>query len=355
MARPGARRHARHRLSTALVASRMRIAEINDIASVATDLAEGLRARGHQVTVMRPRLFGGSLPWMVKPVVGPVRAVEWAQIIREVHAGHFDMVHIHYAYLGMLGVLGKFPYILHCHGSDVREITPFTRPMIERALRQAGRVFYATPDLADYVLERRPDAEFLPNPVDVQLFRPLAPARESRAVFVCCALTPIKGAQRILDACRRLAALRPDIQVTAIRGGEYTAAFEALPNVTLIPRQPRGQLPDVVARHGVVLGQALLGAAGMAELEAMAAARPVVTWFRYNRAYPEPPPLIRAVDGYDIAQAVIRLVDGADEREGVGLAARAWVQRYHDVDSVAARVEAAACSLIAEQAARAAS
>src|SRR5690349_5849580 len=129
----------------------MRIAEINDIASVASDIATGLRARGHDVTLIRPRLFGGSLPSMVKPVVGPVRAVEWAQIIREVRSGHFDMVHIHYAYLGMLGVLGQFPYILHCHGSDMREIPPYTRPMITRALAEAGHVFYATPDLAAYV------------------------------------------------------------------------------------------------------------------------------------------------------------------------------------------------------------
>ena len=114
----------------------MRIAEINDIASVASDLAAGLRARGHEVTLIRPRLVGGGLPWMVKPVVGPVRAVEWAQIIREVHEGHFDMVHIHYAYLGMLGVLGKFPYILHCHGSDVREITLRQPFMTGAALRQ---------------------------------------------------------------------------------------------------------------------------------------------------------------------------------------------------------------------------
>jgi hypothetical protein len=38
----------------------MRIAEINDIASVASGLADGLSARGHEVTVMRPRLIGGG-------------------------------------------------------------------------------------------------------------------------------------------------------------------------------------------------------------------------------------------------------------------------------------------------------
>lgn len=327
----------------------MRIAEINDIASVASGLADGLTARGHEVRVMRPRLVGSSLPWMVKPVVGPVRAVEWAQIIREVHSGNYDLVHIHYAYLGMLGVLGKFPYMLHCHGSDVREITPFTRPMIERALRAADKVYYATPDLASYVLARRPEAQFLPNPVDSGQFRPTSPASESKRVYICCGLTDIKGAPRLLDACRRLAKQRPDIHLTALAGGEWTPHFAALPNVRLIPHMPRHQLPGVINQHGVVVGQVLLGVVGMAELEAMACARPVVAWYTHNKAYDESPPFVRAVDGFDIAASIARFVDDADARQSVGAASRAWVERFHGLAGIAAQVEAAGLAMIARQ------
>ena len=317
----------------------MRIAEINDVASVASALAQGLRLRGHDVTVIRPKLVGGGLHWAVKPVISPVRAIEWAQIIRTIHAGDFDAVHIHYAYLGMLGVLGKFPYILHCHGSDVREITPFTRPMVATALKHAAHVFYATPDLADFVTAWRPDAEFLPNPVDSGQFRPIAPSRESKEVFVACSLNDIKGAGRILTACQRIAEVRPDIRITAYAGGDYTEAFRKLPNVRLIPHQPRENLPAIIGRHGVVIGQVLLGVVGMAELEAMACARPVVCWYTYNDTYAERPPFVRAVDGYDIAQSVMRLVDDADARQALGDEGRAWVERYHSVDATARRVE----------------
>lgn len=327
----------------------MRICEINDIASVASDLAEGLRARGHDVTLIRPRLVGGRLPWSVKPVVGPVRAVEWAQIIHTIRSGNFDAVHIHYAYLGMLGVLGKFPYVLHCHGSDVREIRPYTRPMVLRALKEASHVYYATPDLAPFVTKRRPDAEFLPNPVDAGAFRPLSPARESRRVFIACSLTDIKGAPRLLNACRRLADERPDIGFTAIGGGEYTRDFARLPNVRLIPHQLRSQLPRIIANHGVVLGQVLLGVVGMAELEAMACARPVVAWFTHDRAYPEPPPLVRALDGYDIAHAIIRLVDDGDLRQSIGDASRQWVSTHHDAGRAAEVVEMAALQLMSNR------
>lgn len=327
----------------------MRIAEINDIASVASGLADGLSARGHEVTVMRPRLVGGSLPWMVKPIVGPVRAVEWAQIIREVHSGHYDLVHIHYAYLGMLGILGKFPYMLHCHGSDVREITPFTRPMIERALRAADTVYYATPDLAAYVTARRPDARFLPNPVDSAQFSPTVSARDSKRVYICCGLTDIKGAPRLLDACRRLAHQRPDIQITALADGEWTRQFAGLPNVRLIPHMPRHQLPAIINQHGVVVGQVLLGVVGMAELEAMACARPVIAWYTHNKAYAESPPFVRAVDGFDIAASIVRFVDDAEARESVGVAGRAWVERFHSLAGIAAQVEAAGLEMMARQ------
>jgi glycosyltransferase involved in cell wall biosynthesis len=323
----------------------MRFCEINDIASVASELADGLRARGHDVDLFRPRLYGGALPWAVKPVVGPIRAVEWASLIRHVRAGNYDAVHIHYAYLGMVGVLGHFPYILHCHGSDVREIRAYARPLVERAIDSADRVFYATPDLERYVRGRRSDATFLPNPVDAITFRPIVPASEATGVLVACALTGIKGAVRILAACQRLAAQRPDIPITVYGGGEFTPAFAALPNVSVVPTRPRSELPALIARHGIVIGQTLLGALGMAELEALACARPLIAWFRYDHTYPEPIPMARALDGREIADAVIRFHDDPAERHRLGEAARAWVIRNHSLSTAAEAVERAALSI----------
>ena len=111
--------------------------------------------------------------------------------------------------------------------------------------------------------------------------------------------------------------------------------------------QPRHHLPEIISQHGVVVGQVLLGVVGMAELEAMACARPVVSWFSHRGAYEEFPPFVRAVDGFDIAIAVIKLVDDAAERARLGEASRAWVTKYHNVDTVSGRVERAAEEIIA--------
>ncbi len=323
----------------------MRIAEINDVASVASEIARGLRARGHDVDLLQPHLVGASLHPLVKPVVGPARAADWMSLIHALHGGDYDLAHIHYAYLGNIGVIGRFPYILHCHGTDLRGATVFTRPLIRRAIRNARHVFYSTPDLAAYVKRYRDDCEFLPNPIDTELFQPEAPSSERDGVFICCALTEIKGAARLYNACQRLAEARPGVRVTAIAGGPYTAEFADLRNVTLLPRQPRANLPRIISQHAVVLGWVRLGIAGMAELEAMACARPVVTWFNQAHVYPEEPPFLRAVDGYDIATAIIQLIDDPALRDRLGAESRAWVHRYHRLELAVARVEEVALAV----------
>jgi len=324
----------------------MRIAEINDIASVGSEITRGLRARGHDVTFLQPRLVGAQLHPVIKPVVGPARALDWAEIIRTVRSGGFDIAHIHYAYLGNVGALGRFPYILHCHGTDVRGTTAFTRPLIRNAFRHAQHVFYSTPDLEQYVQRYRSDCEFLPNPIDTQTFAPTVPASQRSGVFICCALTEIKGVEHLYDACERLARERPEIAITAVESGPEGAAFAKLPNVTMIPRQHRWKLQRIINQHGIVLGWLRLGIAGMAELEAMACGRPVVTWFNQDAVYPEEPPFVRALEGVEVAAAIIRLADDPALRDQLGREGRDWVTRYHHLDLAAARVEEVAYAIL---------
>jgi glycosyltransferase involved in cell wall biosynthesis len=217
---------------------------------------------------------------------------------------------------------------------------------VERAIAGASRVYYATPDLERYVRSQRREAAFLPNPVDAAEFAPAAPAGASNSVLIGCGLTQIKGANRILAACRELAISRPDIRFTVIGGGPYTRDFAALPTVTVVRHRPRAEFPALINEHGLVIGQALLGALGMAELEALACARPLIGWFRYDRAYAEPIPMVRALDPRDIADAVVRLVDNPAERTRLGEAARAWVIRHHSLATAATEVERAAIEIL---------
>jgi glycosyltransferase involved in cell wall biosynthesis len=327
----------------------MRVVQVNDIASVASEIAAGLRDRGHEVDLFEPRLFGARLHPYLKPLTIPFRAIDWLDLVRRIRRGRYDLVHIHYAYLGNLGAIGRFPYVLHCHGTDLRGANRLTGPLIRRAMKRARHVFYSTPDLDAWALPLRPDAEFLPNPIDTETFRPDRPSSEGEGIFVYSVLTEVKGAGKILEACRILARERPDVRITAIASGPYAPLFEELPNVRMIARQPRWKLPAIINEHALILGQTKLGIAGMAELEAMACARPVVAWFTMGAAYTDAPPLFSPETPAGIAGAAMDLLDDPAGRDEAGERGRDWVIRHHQRDRIAERVEAVAAALAAGQ------
>ena len=318
----------------------MRIAQVNDVASVASELTAALRERGHEVDLLQPWLRGGGLDDRWKPLAAPVRAAEIAALAARLRRGRYDIAHIHYAYLGVTGRLARFPYILHAHGDDVRAIGPLRRAITRPALRAAAHVFYATPELGRALAGERPDAEFLPNPVDTAAFSPAPEPADGEDVWIACWLEENKGVAHLLEACRVLLARSPEARVTAVARGPHVEAFAALPNVVLVAPQPRWKLPALIARHKVVVGQVHDGAVGMAEIEAMACGRPLVARFRYADAYPEPPPIVDVADGAEIADAVAELLATPAARVDLGQRTRAWTVRYHAREVAAACVEA---------------
>ena len=115
---------------------------------------------------------------------------------------------------------------------------------------------------------------------------------------------------------------------------------------TVVAHQPRWKLPGLINQHGVAVGQVRLGSAGMAELEAMACGRPVITWFNELHAYSEVPPYVTAVDGVEVASAIKNLVDQPEMRDLLGARGRDWVARHHGLDPVVDRVEAVARAIV---------
>ncbi len=319
----------------------MRFAQVNDIASVASELAAALRARGHDVDILQPRLYGATLPPLLKLLVAPLRLADWVRLAIRLRRERYDAVHIHYAYLGLVGILAGVPYVLHCHGDDVRDLgrRPW-RGLIRLALRRAAHVYYSTPDLEPWVRAVRPDAEFLPNPVDTATFRPEPLPPDARDVFIICALAHNKGGGRILAAMRALSRRRPGVRLTAIAGGELTRQFEALPTVVLLLHQPRERLPALMARHRVLVGQVHEGAIGMVELEGMACGRPVVAAFRFADRYGGEAPVVHAETPTQVVDAIERLLDDPVAARAIGEASRAWVEAHHDAARIAERVEA---------------
>jgi glycosyltransferase involved in cell wall biosynthesis len=321
----------------------MRFVQVNDIASVASELAVALRKRGHHVDLLYPKLHGAGLPPLWKLAVAPLRSIDWLRLAWKVRTGHYDAIHIHYAYLGIVGLIAGVPYVLHCHGDDVRDVDRrIWAPVIRLAIRRARHVYYSTPDLREPLLRMRRDVEFLPNPIDVEQFQPQPLPEDAADVLVACALSENKGVAKILAACEELSHSDANVRVTAVAGGSATSEAEQLTNILLLMHQPREKLAALMARHRVIVGQVHQGAVGMVELEALACGRPVVSWFTYGDAYPEAPPFVNAFTGPEIAAAVRNLLAEPGEASRIGKAGRAWVVANHNADSIAERIEARA-------------
>src|SRR5205814_9805783 len=78
----------------------------------------------------------------VKMAFMPWRVLDMRRVVGKLNRSHFDIVHIHWASYGVLGLASRIPYIVHCHGGDVRHRLqhPLSRVMLEPVLRRAAAV-----------------------------------------------------------------------------------------------------------------------------------------------------------------------------------------------------------------------
>jgi glycosyltransferase involved in cell wall biosynthesis len=347
---------------------RLRVAQVNDIAAVGSTLARAMNRLGVEARLIEPWRPASRLRYPWKAAALPLRAAGIVGAGLAVKRGGFDVVHVHFARLGMIGELGGRPYTLHVHGSDIRGVMPGSLWGRETApfMRRARLVYYATPDLREWVEPFRRDAIFLPNPIETDVFvaaaakdaetaaesaggssaetadgssgAPHAPVR--RDLLVGVRLSAIKGLPAILETLRHLARSRPATTITIVAQGEGVASAVAAAGsaAIVVPRTPREELPALLRGHRLALGQLLVGAIGNYELECLASGVPVVTRFDYEGVYPSPPPIVAAASGEEAAAQIARLLD--DDAALSELAGRgpAWVEANHSAVTIAGRV-----------------
>lgn len=316
--------------------------QVDDVASVGSDLAVGLRARGHVVRQIQTLAVGSARSPFAHRVLYPLRVLDWWRWGRRIRSAGYDVVHIHFASHGLIGILGAFPYWLHCHGSDVREnlSVPVLRRVTTAALNRAVGVLYSTPDLRARVLRIRPDAEFLPNPIDVSRFDRERAYRKTRRIFVFLRLDAGKGAADALKGAAHFAS--SDVEVVALKWGERAGALEReySGRVTFVPKVPRDEVPGLLAEADIVVGQLRSGALGLSELEALASGAPLVARFDFPNAYTSAPPVHRAETAADVVGCLGILLDrDRDSLRVLGRAGRRWVAEEHGIAAVASKLE----------------
>jgi hypothetical protein len=305
----------------------MRVVHVNDIAGVSTTLVEAARADGQAWSVWRVPAGRGRLP---RPLLD--RSSDYLRWLR--HRGRFDVWHVHYGVTGYYGwalFRGK-PTVLHLHGTDVRQDlrSPWLGPVVAHAIRSADCVLYSTPDLAQSVLARRPDAVWFPAPVSGDAFSeqlPRPPAGAPR-VFFGSRWDVVKGAPALIRLAAAVREARPEVELVGIDWGTHREQAAAA-GVRLLPRRSPATFRRLLTDAHVVVGQLSTGILALSDLEAMALGRPLVTCFDERfvgpNGYSRRPPLLNVTEA-DILSGVLRALDG-DVPDAADAAE--WVKEHH--------------------------
>lgn len=324
----------------------MKVLHVNDVANVASNLVHGLRELGVEADlfpVTKARGRYGNVPLAVLPFVKTREAFQLHKFVKD---GGFDVVHVHFALHAYMTLITGLPYFLHVHGSDVRKNRfPGLRILNNLGIRAATRVFYATPDLRAQLKRVRPDAVFLPDPVNTEEFRPgPAKARPSRRVLCISKLDQFKGVSQSLRAVELIWRVRPETEIAMFSFGNASVLARSFiqehqneSRLILLPRIPHCEMPHLIRSFDVVLGQQspLVGALGVSELEAMACSKPVVCFFRYPEMYLEPPPVLVSRSPEESCDRVVELLDTPGLARSLGHQARKWVVQHHGTEAVA--------------------
>ena len=204
-----------------------------------------------------------------------------------------DIYHVHYllqdCYVALK--LGKKPLIGHAHGSDLRSTIkhPLWGRIVRYNLKRCNKVLVSTPDILSIAKTFREDAEYLPNPVDTELFypKPILEHEKKRVLIASDSNWNVKGTD---VAIRALSRIRDKVDVSIIAYGRDFDKTIALAsslglNVNVLPKVSHEKLNEYYWNADVVIDRFKLGSLGLVSLEAIACGRPVITYV--SSGFPE--------------------------------------------------------------------
>ncbi|HLV57657.1 MAG TPA: glycosyltransferase family 4 protein [Natronosporangium sp.] len=338
------------------------------------ELAEALIALGHEVSVLAPADESRPLPPYVVPAgravpvryngsvarltFGPISA---ARVRRWLHAGRFDVLHVHEPFspsLSMLAVwAARGPVVATFH-------TAMTRSRAMAAAQGALQLVLEriTARIAVSALARRVQVEHLgggaveiPNGVPVSRYAsasplpgwpgPCGPGHGGTLGFLGRFNEPRKGFAVLRDAFVRLAPHRPGLRLLVAGPGDPTEALAGVPpelvdRVVFLGRISEADKPRMLRSvHAYVAPNTGGESFGMILTEAMAAGTPVVAsdLDAFRRVLDGAGELFPAGDAAALARLLGTLLDDPATREKMVARGRRVVAAY-DWTVIAQRV-----------------
>jgi glycosyltransferase involved in cell wall biosynthesis len=264
-----------------------------------------------------------------KAQVGPFQSiyadVSW-RVRRTVEALRADLMHVHF---GTRGGVAKsrpvIPFVMHWHGSDIRN--PQFRPGIQWGADHAAAVVYSTPDLRQHAEPVRPDAIYLPNPVDLAELPLWNPAGPPRVLFASRWEDSKGGIEQLKIAAAINEVTHGQVVLEGLDWGDRADEARSL-GIKLIPTMPKPAYLRWLSGAHCVVGQSA-GILAMSELQALAMGIPVV--MNVGDDYYNNAPVLSGGSPEDLAAHVVRTLE-----DPIALSAqlkgREWVEQNHGPD-----------------------
>jgi glycosyltransferase involved in cell wall biosynthesis len=252
-----------------------------------------------------------------------------------------DVYHVNYLLQDcyIAARLGKKPLIGHAHGSDLRTSLNHTLwgRVVRHNLKHCDKILVSTPDILSIAKRYREDAEYLPNPVDAELFYPKPPAQKGERKRVLIASDSNWSVKGTDIAIKALSKIREEVDVSIVQHGKDFEKTKALASslglsLRVLPKAPHEKLNEYYWDADVVIDRFALGSLGVVSLEAIACGRPALVYA--SSEYPENKnfPLKNLKTEDKIADLIINLPCNLWESE------YKFVKQYHDLKSIESRV-----------------
>jgi len=235
--------------------------------------------------------------------------------------------------------LNKKPLVGHAHGSDLRtSLNHFVWSRIVRHnLKHCDKILVSTPDILSIAKRYREDAEYIPNPINAELFYPKSgfqKGKKKRVLIASDSNWNVKGTDIAIKA---LSKIKEEVNVSIIQHGKdfdktKALAFSLGLNPKILPKAPHEKLNEYYWDADVVIDRFALGSLGMISLEAIACGRPAIAYVSSD--YPENKdfPLKDLRDEETIANTISNLPSDLWEREHI------FLTKHHDVEKIESRL-----------------
>lgn len=245
----------------------------------------------------------------------------------------------------LVKMLKDAPTICDFHGSDLR-YTLKTKWgwIVRRNLETADKVLISVPDVVEIAKLYRADAEYLPNPVDLQLFKPAQLSKsEILKVLLASDLSFVKGVDEFITSFAEFQRAYPKSVLKVIDYGKDRRQIKFLlgklgVKYEILPKQPHHLMEELYHKADIVTSDFALGYLQMTSLEAMACHRPVIQFINkryYARSNLPPVPL--ASTHREIIESLLLLTDSA-KREEIATKQERYVRIHHNPEEISRRV-----------------